>query len=1095
MPESTIMGGKGHHLIKSSTGRNQSTKFRISIFVASLSIVSLLVPLDSVYGTSITFVFPTTPSDGILSSDACSPAACTIQIAVSGTNVSLLWQSADLIQFAGSSDNGDTFNTQTIGNANNFGNPVFPQIASSNGNTYAVWRDAVSIKFNEAASFSSAAVQLTTNTQLGFTPQVAAPPGSDDVYVAWTDAGTKEILFRGSNDKGQTFDSGIGKHLGDTDNFAKAFPQITAAGNSVNVAWSNQVDISLSTSTNKGTSFGVKEKVIDDSDTAVTGLQITSIDNNVYVVWQQDNEIKFSRSSDNGVTFSTPQSIGGGTSFALPQIASAGNNVYLTWQNGQTIQFAKSSDNGLNFTIQEIDDDVGTALAVSPQIDVSGGNTNVAVVWKDVTGDVGGDIFAKVSTDSGANFSPASVVGDESSSQISKDPVVGILETRVFAAWQEISSPFIKIGEIVGIQVEFEFDEYKIGDTAKLTVIDPDNPGAGIIAVDVSSTSDPGFSITLDEDPLNLGTFEGTITFVKGPSNQASRELHAETDITSDVITATFGTSTGTTKIFPIEMKLVTNGGVLNPLFGYDYSDIANFEINDPNANTDSGVAETITIDVTSSFGTISLPLKEFGTDSGIFREDTTKSDGSLAELIFMSGNNLIPATGDITITYDFSTNCDASICNPAVIDTIKVDVTSTSDPAGFTLDLVETDIDTKIFQGTFSTTGDPSSGTSIQVKLGDFVVVDTQISGVISDNFFVTTGPSTNVIGSRGGIQVAIPNGDTNMSVSYNPQVDFRVDDNIGAGGGGGGLVRAGLVVNALGFVKTSGFFGGGGGLGPSAPTITSSTLSLESEPSFTQLGQGFSFGGVTKVIDLSDSSGPISIQTSESVTFTFDIYENQGRNNLEHVTMYFFGGDATDLPHNEIIRNSNAHIMFDTSKSVHVIDPHGYFENAEFSISNIDTWNFELNYDITFAKPMETSSILIRSWDHDRQTADKIFINAIEVVEPSFLDVPNEITSQESFMTQTELVDIPLWVKNNAYWWNQYQISDSDFISGIEYLINQNVIYVSNTETTNSATSDDVPDWVRDVAGFWASDSISDAEFISAIQWMITNGIMVIA
>ena len=141
-----------------------------------------------------------------------------------------------------------------------------------------------------------------------------------------------------------------------------------------------------------------------------------------------------------------------------------------------------------------------------------------------------------------------------------------------------------------------------------------------------------------------------------------------------------------------------------------------------------------------------------------------------------------------------------------------------------------------------------------------------------------------------------------------------------------------------------------------------------------------------------------------------------------------------------------------------------------------------------------METSSILIRSWDHDRHTSDKIFINAIEVVEPSFGDVPIDITSQESLI-QTELVDIPLWVKNNAYWWNQYQISDSDFTSGIEYLINQNIISVSNTETTNSATSDDIPDWVRDVAGFWASDSISNAEFIPAMQWMITNGIMVIA
>ena len=74
------------------------------------------------------------------------------------------------------------------------------------------------------------------------------------------------------------------------------------------------------------------------------------------------------------------------------------------------------------------------------------------------------------------------------------------------------------------------------------------------------------------------------------------------------------------------------------------------------------------------------------------------------------------------------------------------------------------------------------------------------------------------------------------------------------------------------------------------------------------------------------------------------------------------------------------------------------------------------------------------------------------------------------------------------------QKQIDDADFVAGIEYLINQNIIKIQQTETTGSITADEIPDWIRNVAGFWANDSISNTEFISSMQWLISNGVMVI-
>jgi len=141
-----------------------------------------------------------------------------------------------------------------------------------------------------------------------------------------------------------------------------------------------------------------------------------------------------------------------------------------------------------------------------------------------------------------------------------------------------------------------------------------------------------------------------------------------------------------------------------------------------------------------------------------------------------------------------------------------------------------------------------------------------------------------------------------------------------------------------------------------------------------------------------------------------------------------------------------------------------------------------------------METTSLLIRTWDHDRNTADKLLVNAIKVIEPSFLDVPTDITSQESSLTQTEVADIPIWVKNNALWWYQQQIDDSDFVSGIQYMIQENIITIPETEASSLEASQQIPSWVKDIAGFWANGSITDVEFVQSIQWMITNGIMAV-
>ncbi|MEE9511662.1 MAG: hypothetical protein V3V38_01275, partial [Nitrosopumilaceae archaeon] len=93
----------------------------------------------------------------------------------------------------------------------------------------------------------------------------------------------------------------------------------------------------------------------------------------------------------------------------------------------------------------------------------------------------------------------------------------------------------------------------------------------------------------------------------------------------------------------------------------------------------------------------------------------------------------------------------------------------------------------------------------------------------------------------------------------------------------------------------------------------------------------------------------------------------------------------------------------------------------------------------------------------------------------------------------TQNEISDeisIPDWVRNNAGWWSEGQISDNDFASGIEFMIKQDIIKVPLSHQTNEDAT--IPDWVRNNAGWWSEGLISDNDFANAIKYLLENGII---
>lgn len=87
-----------------------------------------------------------------------------------------------------------------------------------------------------------------------------------------------------------------------------------------------------------------------------------------------------------------------------------------------------------------------------------------------------------------------------------------------------------------------------------------------------------------------------------------------------------------------------------------------------------------------------------------------------------------------------------------------------------------------------------------------------------------------------------------------------------------------------------------------------------------------------------------------------------------------------------------------------------------------------------------------------------------------------------------------IPTWVKLNAVWWTDDLVTDEEFLSGIEYLIEQKILVVSVVQAPIDSADNKIPSWIKNRTGWWADGMVSDTEFLSGIEYMIERGILVV-
>jgi len=1035
--------------------------------------------------------------------------------------------------------------------SNNAGDSTNPQIIQIGGNVYIVWQD-ITTGFSEILFVNStdsgvtfdAPINLSNSAAISQSHQITV--SGNNIFVVWDEG--NDILFTRSINNGDSFVA-IPTTFTNLGGSLAAIPKVIASGNNVTVAWqaflSGNNEILFVNSTNSGTSFDTPIN-LSNSVGSSTSPKISSVDNFVFVVWREGSDILFLRSTDYGDTFPGPVVNISNSATSSPQIAVSGSDVYIVWNEGLDIFLIKSDNSGSTFPDppQNISN---TPAATSQLHKIAASGINVHIVWKD-NPPVNGDIFIRSSIDSGANF--GTTINLSNTSGVSGNPQVSASGSNVYVTWEEAtplgSNPEIffsasndsgvtfgcplnisnnsgesktpgvtssgnnafvvwddntddmdgdgdilfRTGSILPLCITFDSNEYKLSDTATLKIVDAasntDNGQVENITPTVTSTSDGvGIMPTLTETGPATGEFTGDITFTSGASSGSS--LNA---IAGDTISATFSGQTGSATIFPITINFQLGGTTFT---SFDYSHIVNLLVEDQNANTGSGIFETISVDINSSIDPtgITLTLNETGVDTGMF-------GGVSSTLIFLVGDVLFQTTGDVNVTQE---NAAANM-DPGAIESVNVTVESTTDGTGIILSLNETSVDSGEFSGVLTLTASPSiPGSAIQVAGGDIVSVfnsDTTANQIVHPN------PNSSI----GEIQVNFPGGEGVVATYEGVSQGVAVQDTLGPGGGGGGIVRPGLVFNILAGIS---LFGGGGGSG--GPISTLDRLQFSSVVDIPD--------DVQAVIDAHDPNKPIEpmkddgsfdfplsidgdgyplasfSNTIKTKTLTTDTpitikTTSYSKTDLEHVTLYT-NLRGTDR---EII-DSDTFIRYTAGEPLEIVDPHGYIKSAEVIITK-DGFKNLVEFKIIFAKSMEKSDILFRSWDQDKRSSDVKIRDAIEVKgnneEDAQLTLETQITETkfDNIPTEVQIKPIPSWIKATATWWSDDEINDSEFVLGIQYLIQEDIIQIPDSEITSKTVVQTIPSWIKDTANWWGQDLISDPEFTAGLQWLIDNGVM---
>ena len=94
-----------------------------------------------------------------------------------------------------------------------------------------------------------------------------------------------------------------------------------------------------------------------------------------------------------------------------------------------------------------------------------------------------------------------------------------------------------------------------------------------------------------------------------------------------------------------------------------------------------------------------------------------------------------------------------------------------------------------------------------------------------------------------------------------------------------------------------------------------------------------------------------------------------------------------------------------------------------------------------------------------------------------------------KDSNIKEFVLESVPDWFKSTAGFWCSDAITDSDFVSSVQFYIQDGIINVLRGQSEIDAGAT-IPAWVKSNACLWSDNQLSDYEFLDGIYWLIDNG-----
>jgi hypothetical protein len=181
------------------------------------------------------------------------------------------------------------------------------------------------------------------------------------------------------------------------------------------------------------------------------------------------------------------------------------------------------------------------------------------------------------------------------------------------------------------------------------------------------------------------------------------------------------------------------------------------------------------------------------------------------------------------------------------------------------------------------------------------------------------------------------------------------------------------------------------------------------------------------------------IEISTSKSIyeygdllSIIFHVSELTGKQITLHIVD---SSGKTSSPINISIYNESSTIISPLPFYKTTYSPGTYHINAEYSGSTTSV-SFDLIDSGKIAIPTEFKTFVKTM--QDGTPTDKDYAGLIREL------INEKILSVQNYNNQTNQVHIPPWFKYSAKWWSEDAISDNEFGSSIQYLIQKGIIVI---------------------------------------------------